>query len=143
LTNWRNEYRRCDRCRGEYLPKRQAQSYCSRECKRAAAYGRERFKAGTQGKRRRRLKASDKPLATPLAGSVRNRAFSSIETVACKPTIGAFDGPTLVWPERNYTQGPIPGAIHSDDYLVEYYEDGFPKLPACLDRRITLLAKAA
>jgi hypothetical protein len=27
------------------------------------------------------------------------------------------------------------GALQSDDYKLEYYEDGYPKLPACLDRR--------
>jgi hypothetical protein len=56
---WRDKYRKCDTCRREYRPKRQAQSYCSPRCKRAAAYGRERFAAGTVGARRRRLEASD------------------------------------------------------------------------------------
>ena len=27
--------------------------------------------------------------------------------------------------------------LQGDDYPLEYYEDGFPKLPACLDRRVT------
>jgi hypothetical protein len=85
MTDWRKQYRKCEKCRSEYRPKRQAQSYCSRECKRAAAYGRERFKAGTQGKRRRRLEASDKPLATPLSGKRPKQRFffnrnSSLQT---------------------------------------------------------------
>ena len=25
--------------------------------------------------------------------------------------------------------------LQGDDYQLEYYEDGYPKLPACLDRR--------
>jgi hypothetical protein len=25
--------------------------------------------------------------------------------------------------------------LQGDDYGLEYYEDGYPKLPACLDRR--------
>jgi hypothetical protein len=93
--NWRSEYRKCDHCREEYRPKRQAQSYCGAKCKRAAAYGRERFKAGTKGRRKKRLEASDNglreaflvhdnALATPLPGSVRNGHFSSIETMPCK-----------------------------------------------------------
>src|SRR5215813_4602916 len=86
MTNWRNEYRRCDNCRGEYRPQREAQSYCSRDCRRVAAYGRERFKNGTKGRRKRRLEASDKVLATLVAGSFRNGDFSSIETARCKPT---------------------------------------------------------
>jgi hypothetical protein len=28
-----------------------------------------------------------------------------------------------------------PGALQGDDYPLEYYEDAFPKLLACLDRR--------
>ena len=84
--SWRNEYRRCERCKAEYHPQRQSQSYCSPACRRAAAYGRERFAAGRTGRRRRRLEASDKAPGIPIAGSFRNRVFSSIETIPCKPT---------------------------------------------------------
>jgi hypothetical protein len=81
--------RRCDRCKAEFKPVRQAQSYCSPRCRREAAYGRERFSAGTKGKRKRllkpalesRLEASDKAQATTIARSFRNGPFSSIETV--------------------------------------------------------------
>ena len=31
--------------------------------------------------------------------------------------------------------GATPGALQGDDYPLEYYDDGFPKLPACFDRR--------
>jgi len=86
MLKWRNEYRRCDNCRIEYRPVREAQSYCSRRCKRAAAYGRERFRAGTKGRRRRRLEASDKLAGMVVAGSVRSGAFSSIETGGCSST---------------------------------------------------------
>jgi hypothetical protein len=48
MPKWRNEYRRCDNCRREYRLQREAQSYCSRDCRRQAAYGRERFKNGTR-----------------------------------------------------------------------------------------------
>ena len=74
-----------DNCRSEYRPQREAQSYCSRDCRRAVAYGRERFRNGTKGRRKRRLEASDKLPATLVAGSFRNAAFSSIETGCCKP----------------------------------------------------------
>ena len=86
MPNWRNEYRKCENCRREYRPQRQAQSYCSRDCRRAAAYGRERFNKGTKGRRKRRLEASDKLPATLVAGSFRNGVFSSIETGCYKPT---------------------------------------------------------
>ena len=86
MPNWRNEYRRCDNFRSEYRPQRKSQSYCSRDCRRAAAYSRERFKNGTKARRKRRLEASDKLPATLVAGSFRNGLFSSIETECCKPT---------------------------------------------------------
>ena len=41
----------------------------------------------------------------------------------------------MVWPEQSHHIGPAPGALEGDDYPLEYYEDGYPKLPACLDRR--------
>jgi hypothetical protein len=84
MPNWRSEYRRCDNCRGEYRPQREAQSYCGPACRRAAAYGRERFNKGTKGRRRRRLEASDKLQATLVAGSFRNEDFSSIEPFAIR-----------------------------------------------------------
>ena len=67
-------------------PQREAQSYCSRDCRRAAAYGRERFKNGTKARRKRRLEASDKLPATLVAGSFRKGDFSSIETGCYGPT---------------------------------------------------------
>ena len=45
------------------------------------------------------------------------------------------DGPTMVWPEREFHIGPTPEALQGDDVQLDYYEDGYPKLPACLDRR--------
>ena len=86
MPKWRNEYRRCDNCRSEYRAQREAQSYCSRDCRRAPAYGRERFKNGTKGRRKRRLEASDKSPATLVAGSFRKGDFSSIETGCYGPT---------------------------------------------------------
>jgi len=86
MPKWRNEYRRCDNCRREYRPQRETQSYCSRACRRQAAYGRERFKAATVGRRERRLEASDKLSGSLVAGSFRNGVFSSTEPIPCKPT---------------------------------------------------------
>ena len=47
---------------------------------------------------------------------------------------GPSDGPTMVWPERESQVWPTPGALQGDDYSLEYYEDGYPKRPACLER---------
>ena len=62
----------------------------------AAAYGPERFNAGTVGRRRRRLEASDPRI--PIAGSVRNGVFASIETIPCKPTKPTYLGTFDDWP---------------------------------------------
>jgi len=119
MPKWRNEYRRCDNCRCEYRPQREAQSYCNRDCRRAAAYARERFKAGTKGRRKRRLEASDKLPDTPLvAGSFRNGEFSSI-----KP--GGYKGgitPALVQDRR-----------WSHLYRIQW-PDGLVSAPANLTR---------
>src|SRR5262249_47204320 len=156
----------------------EAQSYCSRDCRRAAAYGRERFKNGTKGRRKRRLEASDKAPATPVAGSFRNGDFSSIEKGGCKPTDlvekikqrepDDIDRANWTREKRKWPVDLMGGARHSapwptftvdpkllqtildteqllkEDELTKnvlmgdelaYYEDGYPKLPECPDRR--------
>jgi hypothetical protein len=189
MPTWRNEYRRCDNCRSEYRPQREAQSYCSRDCRRAAAYGRERFKNATKGRRRRRLEASDKVPSTLAAGSFRKGDFSSIETASYRPTNwieklnqchageidrGYWTHEKRKWPvdlmggARHSARWPTPTidqklrrtildtehlirndeltrqAIASDQVQLKYYEDGYPKLPTCLDRRpLHELARAA
>jgi len=70
-------------------PQREAQSYCSRDCRRAAAYGRERFKNGTKARRKRRLEASDKLPATLVAGSFRNGDFPQLKQGATTRRIGS------------------------------------------------------
>ncbi len=96
--SWRKEIRRCSYCRSEYRPQREAQCYCSRDCKRAAEYGRERFRAGTKGRRKRRLEASDKLPGTLVAGSVRNGPFFLIETEPCKGTKPPHSASFEHWP---------------------------------------------
>jgi hypothetical protein len=171
-----------------YRPKREAQSYSSRDCRRAAAYGRERFKAGTVGRRKRRLKASDKLPGTLVAGSVRNGNFSSSETGGYRPTnwieelnqAVANEVDQAHWnrEKRKWPVDVMGGARHSarrptftvhpelrqtiieterlprndeptshallSGIKLECYEDGYPKLPECLDRRPRLpILKAA
>jgi hypothetical protein len=116
--SWRDQYRRCEKCNGEYRPKRQGQSYCTPGCRRAAAYGRERFAAGIKGKRRRRLEASDKWPTEASERSFRKRTFSSIKPLACK----GVDAPVLVQ-ERQWS------------YLYRiYWPDGVISTPANLTR---------
>ena len=44
---------------------------------------------------------------------------------------------------RDEQRGPTPGALQGEDYPLTYDENGYPELPACLDRRPVELAKAA
>jgi len=85
MPKWRNEYRRCDNCRCEYRPQREAQSYCNRDCRRAAAYARERFKAGTKGRRKRRLEASDKLPFPQLNQETTDRRIGSKNSIKRSP----------------------------------------------------------
>ena len=43
----------------------------------------------------------------------------------------------MVWPEGDLHVGLPPGALQGDDVQLEYYEDGYPKLPACLIGGVT------
>jgi hypothetical protein len=117
------EHRRCERCRAEYRPTREAQSYCSPECRRQAAYGRERFKAGTKGRRKRCLEASDKLPGTLVARSFRKGVFSSIETLLCKATKPPIFSPKEP-PRRNETE---------EDYDRIISRDGDLRLIDCRD----------
>jgi hypothetical protein len=170
MPKWRNEYRRCDNCRREYRPQREAQSYCSPDCRRAAA---ERFKAGTGGRHNRRLEASDKLPAKHSSGSFRSGHFSSIKLGGYRPTNwieklnqavanevdqaywtrvkrkwpvdvggarhGARQPAFTVHPELRQTiieserllkeNEPTSHPLLGEDIQLEYYEDGYPKLP--------------
>jgi len=182
------QHRKCQRCKIEYRPAREAQSYCSRECRRQAAYGRERFKAGTKGRRKRRLEASDNLLGSLVAASFRNGDFSSSETGCCRPAnwieklnqavANEIDQAYWIREKRRWPVDVMGGARHrarrptfsvalrlhqtvieterllKDDeptshallsgIKLECYEDGYPKLPECLDRRPRLpILKAA
>jgi hypothetical protein len=55
-----------------------------------------------------------------------------------------------VWPETTERpghggnpDGSTPGALQGDDYPLDYYKDGYPKLPDCLRRRKPRLDVAA
>jgi len=103
MPNWRNEYRRCDNCRGEYLPQREAQSYCSRRCKRDASYTRERLlKGGPRSVRKRRL-------ARVVPGTVRNGPFSSTKSASSRalniPDFGALVREQII--ARQHLENPI------------------------------------
>jgi hypothetical protein len=50
----------------------------------------------------------------------------------------------VIWPTTyDIPAGPTPGALQGDDYPLIYDANGYPELPACLDRRRYDLAEAA
>ena len=108
MTAWRNEIRTCA-CGMVFIPKREKQRHCPTKC-------------GTRARvtqhRSRYSGPDEKPLQGPQPQSE-----------------GFAEGPTMVWPERDFRQGPTPGALQGDDYPLTYDENGYPELPACLDRR--------
>src|SRR6185437_8458252 len=112
----------CKRCSAEFKPIRVAQVYCSRKCRVADAVARHR---------------SDYTKPDPTIGAEKR-----LRGVSDSPN-ALSDGSTVVWPTTYDLRGPTPGALRGDDIELEYYEDGYPKLPACLDRRPIKLAEAA
>jgi len=123
MTDWRSEFRTCA-CGKTFKPKREGQRHCCSNCRVKEAKARYR---------------SDTRLGSDT-GLPR-----SVTTPTTGQSAGLCDGPTMVWPELDFHHGPTPGALQGDDVELDYYEDGYPILPACLDRRRKPkpLAKAA
>ena len=70
---------------GASIAQREAQSYCSPDCRRAAAYGRERFKAGTKGRRKRRLEASETGIFPQSKQDAADRQIGSKSSISVTP----------------------------------------------------------
>jgi hypothetical protein len=123
MTKWRNEVRTCG-CGETFKPRREGQRHCSASCRDIA--------------KKRVKRSGDKtrtPMRVPRSG---NTALSALP--------GPFaDGSTVAWLVQDFPHGPTPGALQGDDYPLTYDENGYPELPACLDRRSTAepLAEAA
>ena len=88
-------------------PKRLMQVYCSRRCRVADAVARHRSDYSNQ----------------PLTTAPEKRLHATSASVAAPESQPqAFT--------TNFTE-----VLNGDDYQLDYYEDAYPKLPACLDRR--------
>ena len=109
---WRDQYRKCvlKDCRADFRPKREDQRFCcpSHAVKDRVTRHRSRY------------------IETPL-GVIREKP---LQAVLAAPTASADHATPYFNP-----LGPTPGALQKDDYQLEYYDDGYPKLPACLERR--------
>ena len=123
LDAWRNELRICalEECAVGFQPKREDQRFC---CERHATKARvARYRKGKTQRSRytppAHIPLPEKPLQAVLAPST-------------SLTVAYFN-----------PHGPTPGALQGDDYPLSYDADGYPELPACLDRRPKPLLKEA
>ena len=125
------DFLECNRCGLEVRRKRLAQVYCSKQCRDSAAKVRQRS-ADTSRPLPRERRSAD--------------MASNLATTASRDQAEMSPGVTLLVPDTYVSLADCltTGALRGDDYPLEYYEDGYPKLPACLDRRRKLvLAEAA
>ena len=109
----RNDMVECKRCGETVTRKREAQVYCSRLCSDAA-----------KKQRKRTQRSGDGEATVPRsAGS----PATGLPTGSERPS----GEQTEYEPQKHWEGGPLQG----DEYPLEYYPDGYPKLPSCLDRR--------
>ncbi len=116
----------CNRCGSTFPKKREGQRYCSKACSVAAAVSRHRRKSAGIPEVRADIPEevlTDSPPLQPIERS----AYSGP-----RPTPRAPDAP----PAISFGFGkPGDQPLQGDDYPLLYHEDGYPRLPACLDRR--------
>ena len=113
----------CTRCSTEFTPVRMAQVYCSALCRDAA--------------KKHRKRSGDKT-STPIS------VAGSGDMPLSDGPAALGDGSTVIWPTTyDIPAGRTPGALQGDDYPLIYDANGYPELPACLDRRRYDLAEAA
>jgi hypothetical protein len=104
-------------CGQTFRPKRLAQLYCSTPCRKADFKRRDRVQ--------RSVPEASPATTLPEKRPPRLQTPPSVSPGAPEkeiPFVRLWDGP------------PLQG----DDYHLDYYEDGYPKLPACLDRRTSV-----
>ena len=115
----RNDMVECKRCGETVKRKREAQVYCSRLCSDAAK---------KQRKRQRRTQRSGD-------AEVRGSPATGLPTGCERPS----GEQTEYEAQKHWEGGPLQG----DEYPLEYYPDGYPKLPSCLDRRKAMVERWA
>ena len=106
----RNTSRICKVCTDKFNPARPWQQYCSRQCQ---------IRDGMKRYRNRKAPAKCHNI-TVKPNAITPASTPLLETL--EPLSYGFGRP-----------GDLP--LQGDDYPLEYYPDGYPKLPPCLDRR--------
>ena len=143
-------HRKCDTCKNEYRVTREAQGYCSPRCRRAAAYGRERFQSCTKGPRKRLLRPrgeaseASRPTAPEtlsgrvVAGSFRKQGFSSTKTIPCRGVVCGPEG-EFQWCglALHFDKRPVLTLVADEKYPHLFrirYPDGWTSTPANITR---------
>ena len=111
-------FRACDNCDNEFVPHREAQRYCSKGCRVNAAVKRFRGKEVPGTKLQEAITYSS---TVPSPQRSDYRASTALPEAAKAPSLGFGR--------------PGDPRLQGDEYQLEYYEDGFPRLPDCLRRR--------
>jgi hypothetical protein len=110
----RNTSRICKVCTDEFNPARPWQQYCSRHCQ---------IRDGMKRYRNRKAPAKCHNITWKVS------RYPNAITPASTPLLEALE-------PLSYGFGrPGDRPLQGDDYLLEYYPDGLPKLPPYLDRR--------
>lgn len=125
--SWKNDIRACQ-CGVEFTPKREKQRHCSPRC-------------GTKYRVSKHRSRYMEQMLSPL----QEKPLHGLGVPLCASVGGLkpYEWPT---PPRGLVEeqrGPTPGALQGSDYPLTYDENGYPELPACLDRRPSKLARAA
>jgi hypothetical protein len=109
----------CNRvgCGKTFTRVRQAQRYCSKECRVADAVDRFRSK-------------EEAITTSPPIPSTREAITGAVAPLQSSQK--ALPEPL---PYFN-PHAPTPGALQGDDYPLDYYADGYPVLPDCLRRAL-------
>jgi hypothetical protein len=73
------------------------------------------------------------------------RADIELDAPRRSAATGDVAAPLYKWPEPapSALAGPTRGALQGDTYPIMLDENGFPELPACLDRKRSIMAEAA
>ena len=131
----------CRSCGAEFRPKRAWQGYCSPRCKGKAA--KRRLRAETRGRASGRSPVRGMrghgPPAPRAPGSPSEGTRQAPGRPPAEPESYGWDQFDLP-----LSASPLDWklVLSGDDYPLEY-QDGYPKIPACLDRRALKKAKAA
>jgi hypothetical protein len=123
----------CQSCGVEFTPKRSWQGYCS-----AACANQDRQKRRRHAKKCRDMAA---PVSQPTECRDTGQATPRVPLPAKPEAIESYGFGHSDDLKPSLLDGKL--VLFGDDYQLDYYADGYPKIPECLDRRAPRKAKAA